>query len=65
MNHIPWLKYVVAVGALCGMTTTLFGSLFALPRCMYAMANDGLIFKFLGKVNQKTKVRFRTIAPLR
>ena len=54
---LNWAKYVVSIGALCGMTTTLFGSLFSLPRCMYAMAQDGLIFSFLGSVNQKTQVR--------
>jgi len=54
---LNWAKYVVSIGALCGMTTTLFGSLFSLPRCMYAMATDGLIFSFLGSVNQKTQVR--------
>ena len=53
---LNWAKYVVSIGALCGMTTTLFGSLFSLPRCMYAMATDGLIFSFLGSVNQKTQV---------
>ena len=54
---LNWAKYVVSIGALCGMTTTLFGSLFSLPRCMYAMATDGLLFSFLGSVNQKTQVR--------
>uniref|UniRef100_A0A8D8RTU7 Cationic amino acid transporter 4 n=1 Tax=Cacopsylla melanoneura TaxID=428564 RepID=A0A8D8RTU7_9HEMI len=56
MLDLHWLKYTVTFGALCGMTTTLFGSLFALPRCIYAMAEDGLIFKFLGKVNRTTQV---------
>lgn len=51
-----WVKYVVSLGAICGMTTTLFGSLFSLPRCMYAMAVDGLLFGFLGKVNSKTQL---------
>lgn len=51
-----WVKYVVSLGAICGMTTTLFGSLFSLPRCMYAMAVDGLLFSFLGNVNAKTQV---------
>ncbi|KAI5745421.1 hypothetical protein M8J76_010916 [Diaphorina citri] len=56
MLGLHWLKYTVTFGALCGMTTTLFGSLFSLPRCIYAMAEDGLIFKFLGKVNRTTQV---------
>ncbi|EFA08956.2 Cationic amino acid transporter 4-like Protein [Tribolium castaneum] len=51
-----WVKYVVSLGAICGMTTTLFGSLFSLPRCMYAMAVDGLLFSFLGNVNSKTQL---------
>ncbi|XP_030758734.1 cationic amino acid transporter 4 [Sitophilus oryzae] len=51
-----WVKYVVSLGAICGMTTTLFGSLFSLPRCMYAMAVDGLLFGFLGNINCKTQL---------
>lgn len=38
------------------MTTTLFGSLFSLPRTMYAMANDGLLFGFLGYISNRTQV---------
>lgn len=53
---MTWVKYVVSLGAICGMTTTLFGSLFSLPRCMYAMATDGLLFSFLGDVNSKTQL---------
>lgn len=53
---LSWVKYAISIGALCGMTTTLFGSLFSLPRCMYAMASDGLLFGFLGDVNSKTQV---------
>lgn len=53
---VHWVKYAVSLGAICGMTTTLFGSLFSLPRCMYAMASDGLLFSFLGDVNSKTQL---------
>lgn len=53
---VHWVKYAVSLGAICGMTTTLFGSLFSLPRCMYAMATDGLLFGFLGNVNSKTQL---------
>ncbi|XP_017886052.1 cationic amino acid transporter 4 [Ceratina calcarata] len=59
---VPWAKYAISVGALCGMTTTLFGSLFALPRTMYAMANDGLLFGFLGHINERTQVPVLNLA---
>lgn len=52
--HAGWAKYAVSVGAVCGMTTTLLGSLFSLPRCLYAMSADGLIFGFLSDVNNKS-----------
>ena len=34
---------------------SLLGALFALTRTVYAMANDGLLFKFLATVSGKTK----------
>lgn len=60
--NLPWAKYAISIGALCGMTTTLLGSLFALPRCLYAMASDGLLFSCFGNVNAKTQVPLLNLA---
>lgn len=54
--HADWAKYAVAVGAVCGMTSTLLGSLFSLPRCLYAMSADGLLFGFLSDMSHKQQI---------
>lgn len=56
-----WAKYVVSVGAIAGMTTSLVGSLFSMPRTVYAMASDGLLFRCLSRVHPKTQVPLLTI----
>lgn len=61
-HGITWGRIVISVGALAGMTTSLFGALFSLPRGVYAMAADGLLFKMFARVNAKTQVPLITIA---
>jgi cationic amino acid transporter 14 len=56
--------YVVGVGAVCGLFSSLMGSLFPLPRIIYAMANDGLLFEQFRKISFRNDIPFvATIYP--
>ncbi|XP_034656071.1 cationic amino acid transporter 3 isoform X1 [Drosophila subobscura] len=52
----PVAMWIVTVGGLIGLLASLFGALFPLPRVMYSMAQDGLLFRFLGKVSPRFQV---------
>lgn len=49
-------QWIIAVGSIFGLCTSLFGCLFPLPRIIYSMSQDGLLFQKLGDVSP----RFRT-----
>ncbi|CAG9864859.1 unnamed protein product [Phyllotreta striolata] len=54
-EHIGWnwAKWIVSIGGIFGLFASLFGAMFPLPRIIYAMATDGLVFKFLGRISSR------------
>lgn len=59
-NLFDWLgwqeiKWIVSIGAIFSLCTNSLGAMFPLPRILYAMSSDGIIFKKLRTVNAKTR----------
>lgn len=52
----PKCRAIVAVGATGGLLVAMFGSMFPMPRVIYAMASDGLIFRQLSQLWERTNV---------
>ena len=53
---LPWANYIISIGAICGLSSSLLGNLFPLPRIILAMSQDGLLFECFGRVNKRTEV---------
>ncbi|XP_053609496.1 cationic amino acid transporter 2 [Plodia interpunctella] len=49
------VKWVVTVGAVFALSTSLLGAMFPLPRVLYAMASDGVLCRALARVNGWTQ----------
>ncbi|XP_067947038.1 cationic amino acid transporter 2-like [Watersipora subatra] len=47
------IQWVISIGAIAGLSCTLLGAIFALPRILYAMGSDGLIFSCFADINQR------------
>ncbi|XP_036369485.1 cationic amino acid transporter 2-like [Octopus sinensis] len=67
-ERIGWTiaRYGIAIGSICALTASMVGSIFPLPRVVYAMAEDRIIFSVLSEVSDrfKTPVRATLVAGL-
>ncbi|XP_039448902.1 cationic amino acid transporter 2 isoform X2 [Culex pipiens pallens] len=52
----PKCRALVAIGATAGLSVAMFGSMFPMPRVIYAMAQDGLVFRTLSQLWARTGV---------
>lgn len=56
------VNVVIYTGSLSAMTTVMISNIFILMRLVYAMASDGLMFKFLSRLSERTLVPIYAVA---
>ncbi|XP_010534194.1 PREDICTED: cationic amino acid transporter 2, vacuolar-like, partial [Tarenaya hassleriana] len=55
-HGMQWAAFVITVGAVMALCSTLMGSLLPQPRILMAMARDGLLPPIFSEVNKSTQV---------
>ncbi|KAF9424184.1 hypothetical protein HW555_000577 [Spodoptera exigua] len=53
--NLPVIKWIVTIGAIFALCTSLLGAMFPLPRVLYAMGSDGVLFRPLAAINKRTQ----------
>ncbi|XP_049694113.2 cationic amino acid transporter 3 isoform X1 [Helicoverpa armigera] len=53
--NLPVIKWIVTIGAIFALCTSLLGAMFPLPRVLYAMGSDGVLFRPLAIINRRTQ----------
>ncbi|OMO70369.1 Amino acid/polyamine transporter I [Corchorus olitorius] len=55
-HGMQWAAYIITVGAVTALCSTLMGSILPQPRILMAMARDGLLPSFFSDVNKRSQV---------
>lgn len=55
---LQWAAWIVAVGGIFGLLASLYSGMFPLPRIIYSMANDGLLFSIFGQIHERFHTPF-------
>ncbi|KAL5580149.1 hypothetical protein UlMin_012591 [Ulmus minor] len=59
-HGMQWAAYIIIVGAVTALCSTLMGSLLLQPRILMAMARDGLLLPFFSEGNKRTQVPLKS-----
>ena len=51
--NLNWAKNFVSFGAILSLSTCLYAGMFPMPRIIYSMASDGLLFKCFANIMPK------------
>ena len=57
--EMPIIYWVVLLGAIAGLASSQLGGMYPLPRILYSMAQDRLIYGYLAHVNRRLKLPVR------
>lgn len=60
VHGMQWAAYVITIGAVTALCSTLMGSLLPQPRILMAMSRDGLLPAFFADVNKRTQVPLKS-----
>jgi APA family basic amino acid/polyamine antiporter len=57
---LPWLRPIIKLGAIAGLSSTMLVMLLGQPRIFFSMSRDGLLPPLFGKIHRKFKTPYIT-----
>lgn len=59
--NMPVTYWIVTIGALAGLASSQLAGMIPLPRTLYSMASDRLIYSYLSKISERFKIPLRAV----